>query len=235
MSKLEIIYITHWKQLKERKQYLTTRLKELGLFEKTLFMEKWDRNTTNSSEKHKYFKYNNTKDWYEHGNFKHFQLKKNSFRNLHDAEIYNFLNHFECFKHMIENDYEYALILEDDSILKNNFFMIDDILDQLEQQKDWDGVFFGNYMHKLTNFEKLEKVSKNLYKTGTSNTADSYMLSKKAVRKIVNNMEWPFVLPIDFEQNYWFQKYKMNIFWTMPSLINQGSFSVYKSSVDGPR
>lgn len=238
MRPIDKIYITHWKPLKGRKQYLENRLKEFGLLKITTFMEKWDRNDENyKNQIDNYYKDNNVEDWLEHGDTKAYKLDKSSFRNLSNCEKYNFMNHIECYKDMIKNNYKLCLILEDDCILCDNFKI--DLQKYIKQMNDidWDVVFLGKYCHNQYNFPEEGHKTTNLHLTGMSNTADAYFLNYQSVRTIINNLKYPFVLPIDFEMNYWFKKYDMKVYWGKPHLIIQGSGfhkrGDYKSTVDG--
>ena len=50
-------------------------------------------------------------------------------RMLRSGEIGCFLSHLEVWKHMIENNISYAIVLEDDSIIDKHFFkLIHDII-----------------------------------------------------------------------------------------------------------
>jgi GR25 family glycosyltransferase involved in LPS biosynthesis len=48
--------------------------------------------------------------------------EKSKFQDLKDTEISLFLHHIECYKQIIENNYDYAIIFEDDIVFKNNNF-----------------------------------------------------------------------------------------------------------------
>lgn len=224
MTEIEHIYITHWKPLTQRKEYLENKLKELNLINKVTFMEKWDRNDKISQvNSKKFYTENNPDNWVIRGIAKHYKMSKDSFRNLYKGEIYNFLNHYECYKDMYMKGYNNALILEDDCILLNNFTEnLDKYIKQIKPY-DWDILFLGDYCHHLYKWPIHDKINNNIYHAGMSNTADAYVLSKSGVKTIIKNNTFPFSFPIDFEMNYWIVKFNMKSFWVTPSIIKQGS------------
>ena len=47
---------------------------------------------------------------------------KQHFTRISDSEISIFLHHLECYKKIVSENYDYALILEDDAILSDKFY-----------------------------------------------------------------------------------------------------------------
>tara|TARA_B110000483_G_scaffold237885_1_gene313485 strand:+ start:1300 stop:1992 length:693 start_codon:yes stop_codon:yes gene_type:complete len=230
---------------------MTTRLQELNLLDKTIFMEKWNKNCeTDQIEKNKYYKYNNFDGWkakycqYK-GCSEYWNMQEWNFHNLCDAAIFNYLNHLECYKDIVINKYKNALILEDDCILKDNFHIIGDVIQQKVDNNLEDGlIYFGNFMHhKLKggephNVTSFKKVSKNLILTNESNVADSYMLSAAIANKILNSNTFPILQPIDHDMNFWFKSFEIKSYWCVPHLTEHGSLFKYistdKSNVAAP-
>lgn len=195
-------------------------------------MTRWDKNEIDLKDTEQFYQKNNVKDWVKKGNIKNiYSMNENSFRNLKEAEIFNMLNHIECYNDIYKNKYKNCLILEDDCIILNDNFeeKINYILSS-NIKDTYDFVFMGNYCIK--NIKKFNKINDVLYSTQQSNTADSYLVSLKAIKKLLSDKDlFPFVYPIDFEMNYWFQKNDMNVYWHYPELIKQGSGNKYISSV----
>jgi len=216
MTTIDKIYITHWSPLVERKQYLEKRLKELGLFDKVIFMTYYDRNTVNWNEIDKLC--------FENPNI-NFKMTK--------AQKCNFLNHFECYKDILANNHNNCLILEDDTLININDFKdkLDKILDS-NVKNVYDFIFIGNYTHKsIFNFQKkFNKINDFLYFTQQSNSADSYLCSLKGIKTLFNNNIIPFSKGIDHAMNDWFKNYNMNVYLHDPPLTMHGSCSKYKST-----
>ena len=147
---IDKIYVTHWKPLTDRYEYLSKRLKKLNLFDKTIFMTRWDKNEIDLKDTEQFYQKNNVKDWVKKGNIKNiYSMNENSFRNLKEAEIFNMLNHIECYNDIYKNKYKNCLILEDDCIILNDNFeeKINYILSS-NIKDTYDFVFMGNYCIK---------------------------------------------------------------------------------------
>lgn len=232
LPNIDKIYITHWAKLIDRKKYLTERFKFLNIEDKVIWMEKWDKRNCNSSEFTHLYEKGRIDLWVERGNIKHYQMDKNTYRDLCDAEIFNFLNHIECYKDAIKNNYEKILILEDDIILPDNFIEnLNKYMEQLIKIPNWDAMFIGTYLKDITHVKEPKQITSHLFLTNSSNTVDSYILNTNTIKKILNSDIFPFVYPIDFEFNYWIKNLNLQVYWGMPGITHQGSLTHYKSSV----
>ncbi len=222
------IFVIHYKKLINRKKYLTKLLSNFD-YE---FIEKYVRENISEYDT-KYFK--NEKLWKKRVDGIYNNIVIN-YRDLSDAEICNSLSHFDAYEKIINEKLDYAIILEDDVIGEFNF---DENINELVEKLpiDFDCVFFGTsynmkVLDKLT-FESSSIISKDLYKKklGTSRTADAYIVSNKAAKKLVKNMT-ELSLPIDYELTYFFRHLNMNIYWKDPGFVLQGSMSgQYSSSI----
>lgn len=212
MTSIDKIYITHWEPLIERKQYLTKRLTELGLYDKVFFMTLYDRYTTD---------WNNIDKLY-------FQNQNIAYK-MTKPQVCITLNHIECYKDILKNNYQNCLILEDDCLIN-----IDDFQYQLDKilnsnVKDiYDFIFIGNYtIHSINNFKKVNDF---LHFTQQSNTADAYLCSNKGIRTLLNNNIIPFSKVIDHAMNDWFKDFNLNVYMHNSPLIIQGSGVTYQST-----
>lgn len=143
------------------------------------------------------------------------------------------LKHFYVYK-LIEENYENALILEDDVILCDNFT---DILHKYITQlpKDYDMLFIGDgcnlhiEKHKLIPNKYIYE--KCLYPTswggdGASRCCDSYIITKNCANKLceyINNLKCKIKLPIDWLLNVAARDNDLKIYWAEPTIVTQGS------------
>ena len=165
------------------------------------------------------------------------------FRNITAAEMSVCLHHIECFKKIAEDDYPYALILEDDALLCKNFkIILDNYLTQLPS--DWDMLFIGDGCGLHVPCEELKKYSniykKNNYPTqngglGATRCLDSYLITKKCAQKIIeklNNPNYIIFYPADHWLNHVIRNNTFNVYWAEPTIVTQGSEKkVYNSSL----
>ncbi|MCK9415957.1 glycosyltransferase family 25 protein [Candidatus Dojkabacteria bacterium] len=221
------IYIIHYKELKERKNYLDNIL---SIFENNpIYIDEYDRDTLIIDD----IKYNSilwnirTDGLYN---------SKIEYRDLKKSEICNSLSHLKALKKISESDYKFDMILEDDVILPNDY--LEKFVDLLSKiPNDADFVFFGSsYSIDIldqANLSKSLKINDNIYKKepGKTRTVDAYLVSPKAAKKIVDEIS-EICLPFDFELNYFFKKLNMNVYWYEPGFVSQGSQTgQYKSSI----
>jgi len=222
------IFIIHYKKLVERKKYLTSVLSEFD-YE---FIEEFDRESISNFDTSLYS--NKPELWKER--VEKIYKDEPGYRILRDSEICNSLSHLKALKNIIDNNLEFAIVLEDDVILQNDFKKkIEEIVNNIP--KDFDFAFFGNSytMNMLDDItsDGSTNITGNLWKKklGITRTVDAYVVSNKAAKILVDNIN-EIVLPFDFELTYFFRKLKMNIYWYDPGFIRQGSQTgKYKSSI----
>jgi glycosyl transferase, family 25 len=162
-----------------------------------------------------------------------------SFNGLSLTEISIFLHHIECYKKIVENEYDFALILEDDVILNKNFFdILEDYMKHLP--KDWDVFYVGDGCDKHIPLNVLNKYKNcRAFRNNEDRCADSYLISKKTANLIytifrnkINNK-----IKIDLAIDMWMNRlYKtmpfLKIFWAEPTISTQGSQKdIYKSTI----
>jgi len=198
------VFIVHYKRLTERKKRMIEQLDKYNL--EAEFVEQYDRNTLLDSD-------------------------KKLFKNCDFANIAITLSHLYCFD-QIKNNYDYALILEDDCIFSDNFTDIcTNYLKQLPT--DWDMLFIGNGCNfHIKNNELVENV--NVYLYNSTRCTDSYFVSKKCAAKILDDISQPGYIiknPVDHWLNIVFQNNKFKIYWAEPTIATQGTQNgLYRSS-----
>jgi glycosyl transferase family 25 len=158
---------------------------------------------------------------------------KKKFRNISDGEISVALHHIECFKKIAESNNDYALILEDDAILDTNFNEILNLyISKLTE--NWDMLFIGDgcNMHIDKN---LLIPKKNIYENRSTRCLDSYLISKKCCKIILEKLNLPnytILCPVDHWLNFVINNNNFNVFWAEPTIVTQGSEKgLFKSSL----
>ena len=90
------IFITHYTKLTDRKKFMLEQLKKHNI--KATFISNYDKEDLTQDDKS--------------------MFNQNS---LKDSEISLMCKHFYVYRHMIDNNIEYAIILEDDALIYDNF------------------------------------------------------------------------------------------------------------------
>jgi hypothetical protein len=116
-------------------------------------------------------------------------------------------NNYVAWQNFYNSEYDYALIMEDDIILNDNFI---ELLNKymLELPEDWE-VF-----SMFTKAEEFDRYSKKHYDIGQDNVCKSYnigslaayVINKKFVKKMMDKMQYYIQVPADlylFNSNYY--------------------------------
>jgi len=157
---------------------------------------------------------------------------KKIFKNINDGEISVALHHIECFKKIVENDYEYALILEDDVILSDNF--MNTLNNYISQLPDiWDMLFIGDGCNMHIKNRLINNPHSNIYLNNFTRCLDSYLITKRCASIILERMQMPnyrIIRPVDLWLNDVIRNNKFNVYWSEPTIVTQGSINgTYKS------
>jgi glycosyl transferase family 25 len=146
---------------------------------------------------------------------------------------------------LISENYDHALLFEDDVILCDNFT---DILNNYMSQlpENYDMFFIGDgcelHIEKNKLIPNQNIYEKCLYPTrwggdGASRCSDSYIISKKCANKLceylnnLNNLNNKINLPIDWWLNVAARDNNFKVYWAEPTIITQGTQKgLFKSS-----
>jgi GR25 family glycosyltransferase involved in LPS biosynthesis len=205
-----IAYVIHYTPLKERKQFLLNEFNKHSL--KYHFMEGYDREKLS----------------YE--NLKIFDTNK-----VKLSMCSNIIKHMRSYHKIMNNDYKYSLILEDDVILDDQFVNKLEIgLKQLPD--DYDMLFIGNGCNlHIPLIGRRE--SKVIYKkcreptkwggNGGTRCTDSYLVSKKCAKKLINYISRLKEGSIQMSSDWWLNQVirylKLKIYWMEPTIVTQGT------------
>jgi GR25 family glycosyltransferase involved in LPS biosynthesis len=151
---------------------------------------------------------------------------------LRDSLVSLICKHLHAFKQIALN-HEYALILEDDAILCDNFFsQLDLFMKQLPD--DFDAFFIGRGCNLFVP-QSVQQPGKYVYLKrnesghwnvgGSSRCTEAFILSSKAATRLVNTVFENVEMPCDFLLNELFRKHNMKVYWAEPTLVIQGTMS----------
>ena len=224
---LDKIYIIHYIRLKERRDYLEKRLKELGLDDycswvisdkdgnfskKDLLL--WDSNEKSIQERKKYL--------------------GEKLPPIGKIDMIMMLQHIQVLRKIAsKEDNKISLIFEDDVLLDNDFpEKLKDAIEKLSKIK-WDICYSdkGSLIVEPKIIPTSGKIA--LYKPidKRSNTTGSYLIKSTSAKKLLKLMKKIAVGP-DMELTYVQKKYGLKVYWTIPFLTHQGSIEeVYQSNV----
>ena len=213
-----ITYVIHYTPLKERKQFLLNELNKHSLIYH--FIEDYDRENL-SDEDLKIFDTNKVK------------LSMCS----------NISKHIDTYRNIMNNEYKYSLILEDDVVLDDNFG--DKLNKGLKNlPDDYDMLFIGNGCNLHIPLIK-RRPDKFIYKkcreptnwggNGGTRCTDSYLVSKKGAKKLMSYISKLKERAINMPSDWWLNKVirdlKLEIYWMEPTIVTQGTQTgKYKSS-----
>jgi len=227
------IYIVHWKELTDRKQYLDEQLSKYS----PIWIDFFDRNTVLEEEIRKIYKKDkNIWDSRVIGLYN----EPPQYRDLRVSEICNSMSHIYAINHMIENNNECGLVLEDDVILTSNFFpFFDHYFEQTPD--DFDIIFLGSsFSTEILDSVGCENDKPKIevqngvivyekFRNPKTRTVDAYILTQSACQKL-KTLTDEISLPYDFDLAYFIKVLDLKVYWWEPGLVFQGSQAGYYSS-----
>jgi len=138
--------------------------------------------------------------------------------------------HYLCLKDIIDNNYDYGVIMEDNQFFCGNIQEhVELYIKQLNNMYPyWDIIFDTKYISYKRIYEeeikegiyvypKSNEVSK--YCHGGTRLAQFYIVTNKCAKNLYENY-LPFNNPPDHWMNYLFKKLEIKSFWAEPSISN---------------
>ena len=149
------------------------------------------------------------------------------FENLPNSYMAIGLSHLYAYNE-IKNNYDEALILEDDVIFCDDFMTVfNNYLKQLP--KDYDMCFYGSCFHLHIEPHNLIP-NKNIYEksleNGSTRTIHCYMVSKKCAIKVCDyfdNIKYKINMATDMWLNIVARDINLKMYWAEPTISMQGS------------
>jgi len=201
-------FVIHYTPLVERRVHIVKELDKAGIKDYTFILSK-DRERLTQEDVSK-------------------------FANISPSETSLFCKHVEVFKAASGLDDDMAVVLEDDSVLCDDFLKnLDKCLTQLKTEQ-WDILFAGECCGLHCQVDKHELVKRTTKSRGTG----LYVLNVGAGKRIyeIFTRQMKILMTVD----HWFNQinpiFKLNYFWSEPTLVKQGSeLNLFKSSLDNLR
>lgn len=197
------IFVIHYDKLVKRKIHILKQLNENEL--EAEFISNYGKEKLTSDDKH-------------------------HFTRISDSEISIFLHHLECYKKIVSENYDYALILEDDAILSDKFYttMKKYIHDM---PIDWDILYLGegnvsvpkNIINKYRGLVNIFRKPDNGFKY-----TDFYLIKNNACKKFIekfDNKTSPINIAVDHYLHSVINTCGLKAFIGEPKLVSQGSIN----------
>lgn len=212
-------YIIHYTPLKERKIFMVAQIEKYNLDAK--FIEKYDRENLTDSD------------------YNYFIKEK-----VRLSQMSNMRKHISAWNNLINSNFNHCLVLEDDTILHENFKNILDkyLIELYDINKDFDLCFIGDgaklHIHKFLIEENKNIYLKSNYPSswggdGATRCTDSYIISKNCSNKILKYLETNKIeiWTSDFWLNHVCRTLDLKVYWAEPTIVTQGTQNgLFKSS-----
>lgn len=138
------------------------------------------------------------------------------------------IKHLLCIEECVNNDHSGILVFEDDALLDDKFSEV--FHKAMQEAKtlfpDANDAFLISFENSSFQFVPESKVEKGrvLYKAERSRCAAAYYISQGACKNIMQYVaEHGCDVPIDWFFNVMVEKGLLQIFWTHPAVVEQGS------------
>ena len=206
------IFVLHYSKLVQRKQHILEQFERHGITDYE-FIEKFDKDEITDDECPEFDK--------------EYITNKRTELSLH-------LKHVHVYRLMISENYENALVFEDDVILSNNFMLkLNTYMTQLP--RDYDMLFIGDgcklHIEQSSLIPNKYVYEKCLYEThwgggGATRCTDSYVINITCAKKLceyISNLTVKINSPVDWWLNVAARDNNLNIYWAEPTIVTQGS------------
>lgn len=138
------------------------------------------------------------------------------------------LKHLLIIQQVVERNLETMLIFEDDVILDDDFTLIfNNIMKEYRAHKDWKEkpifISLENSSHNYVPKSDREK-DRYLYPAKKTRCAGAYVVNNVAAKCIIEHvLKHKCHLPIDWYYNYLIDQNIIEILWSHPTIVEQGS------------
>ena len=208
VKSVDKVFIIHYNKLNDRKLHMIEQLKRNNITNYK-FIETYNRDTTPET-------------------FFDDKFRVNKYKISHAVKCVT-MSHIDVYKQVVDKDYKTCLILEDDAIFDDNFAVnLHKYLSTTPDDFDI-GCLTNCYFHP----DKIED-GVHWYRSDRTRTTAGYVITKRACEKILTTI-LPFENPIDFQLFEEIKKHSLNTYYAEPTLINQGTFNGWTTSLSDNR
>lgn len=221
------IYIIHYIKLKERRDYLEKRLKELGLEDYVIWVV---------SEKDGSFSKKELAMWdeSEKTRLERKRLLGDKIPPIGRIDMIMMLQHLRVLRKIAQSKNKaVSMVFEDDVLLDEDFPEKLQKAIELLKKEEWDICYTDKGSLLVNPKIKENKDIVNLYEPldKRANTTGSFLINQEGAKKLLDLMKKISLGP-DMELTYVQRKNKLKVYWTVPFLTHQGSIEeIYQSSV----
>lgn len=215
----EQTYILHCKLLSERKQYLDSKLKDIGICNPQWITD-FDASELTEELINSY--YTEDQEVCKRRILPLWDISQHIERRLGIAEISLAIKYVTALNKIANSELEFGLILEDDCLFCEDFSNIfQKYLN--DTPPDWDVIHVGNGfgMHPV-NYISVHNRTSYKMKHPASRCAEAVLVSKNSA-KLMSETIKPFYMAADWELAYQYFLHNLNVYWWEPALITQGS------------
>ncbi len=160
--------------------------------------------------------------------------KKNYYKLLSDGEIGCSLSHISCWRKIIDDNLDYALILEDDAIITSDLIKYINELKKISPDS-WDYIKLshGRKVKKSRDTMKLDNgLTLNTCLKLPSTTTGQFVSLTGAKKLLKHSL--PISRPIDIDLQYWYEK-DITPLVAIPFPIENGDFGSDINNLSGDR
>lgn len=215
------IYICHAADFTDRKIFMEEQIQRLNLsksFQSITWVTKYPKEELAAAKDIDERLRGNPYDWYSRCDIAGYGDVK--YRSLRVTELSLALKHLRCYDLIAQGTCDYALILEDDAILANNFVeTINALLDRLCKENPA-CIFLGNSANSSTPIWG-DGLVRGVGRP-QSRCTDSYLISNDTAEVLLATIGKP-LLPIDFDMSYALAKNMMEVWHLQRPIVSQGS------------
>jgi glycosyl transferase family 25 len=216
------LYIIHYKKLIERKKFMEDQLSkyEASKYWNVIWVDQFDRSDLTKDI---------IKDRYCH---------VAGMRGMTAGEICNAIAHTFVIADIIKNNYDIAMIIEDDAVFRtDNFFsdlkiILDRVYPIARVNSTFDILAIGSAENNLRHLGNLTNV--NIESRETFATC-GFIITKECCEKLIkHNLFYKFAFPIDVSYVLCIKDNNVRVLATNPPLICEGSKNgIFKSAIVG--
>ena len=145
---------------------------------------------------------------------------------ISDSNLSLNLKHREAWFKLLKSDDQFAIVMEDDVIFKENSLrQIKKLITILPDDYDYIDIGGGsglnaNYCQQYIQDYRIPNIFRLIYPS--TRTTCAYIIHRRLAQKLIA-CEIPILFPIDFQLTYLFNLFGSSIGWVEPSLVLHGS------------